>query len=138
MKANLRANQNICSVIVDDDHELIPLKLEYVGEMNGGILSLQIHQLYKNDQGDANSPDSKAVLALPKNRSHCITGIECFLNDQKIDIKIEEEKTAKEIAKEGKKQGRTTIRSDSTPDDQTLKIKLGSIKFGSEFKITNH
>ena len=132
-----KISKSFCSIVIDDQLvELTPLKMDYTGEMNGGILSLQIHQIYQNDKGDENSPDRKVVLVLPRTRTQCITGIECILNGETIPLKIEEEKKAEEIAKEGEKQGRTTFRSVSTPDEQFLNIHLGSLSYGSKCEIT--
>lgn len=102
-----------CSIAVDNElTELIPKKLDYTGEMNGGILTLQIHQLYRNDKKSTKSSNTDAVLVLPKAKTQCITDINCILNGRSIELKIEEEKRAEEIAKEGEEQGRTTKNND--------------------------
>lgn len=92
-------NQKICSFVVNDGQDLVPTKLNYNNQMNSGILSMQIHQyssesrynglyyqvnIYQNDQGNKDSPDSKAFLILPKNRVHCITSIEFLMIKKSI------------------------------------------------------
>lgn len=126
-----------CSLIIDDEMvNLSSSKLEYSGEMHDGLLTLKIHQLYINDIGPGNSPDRRAMLVLPKSRTYCISEIECVLNNEKVDIKIDEIKNAKEIEREARKEGRTTIKSEFSPDDKYFNITLGSLSYNSECDIT--
>ena len=91
--AEQKIRKSFCSIVVDNKLvDLSPIELNYTGEMNGSVLTLQIHQIYKNEVGDDHSPDREAVLVLPRARTQCITGIDCQLNGKKIDLKIEEEK----------------------------------------------
>ena len=132
-----KIGKSFCSIVVDNKAvDLSPLKLEYSGEIHEGLLSLKIHQLYKNDIGPENSPDRKAMLILPKSRTHCISGIDCVLNNEKIDIKIDEITNAEEIEKEAQKEKRTTIRSNFSPDDKYFNIFLGSLSYNSECDVT--
>lgn len=129
---------SFCSIIDDDNkyHDLDPLKIDYAGEMHSGILSLRIHHLYKSNVGKNESSKNKAVLLLPKSHTHCISKIDCLLNGERIDIKIEETEKAKEIEKEGETEGKTTVRSTISHDNRYLNIILGSLNFGSEIDVT--
>lgn len=124
------------AVYRDDDYfDIPPLKTEYWGEMNGGILSFNVHHIYKND---SDLSTENAVITLPKTYSQCISGIDCTLDGKKIEIKIEEKKRAEEIQKEGEMHGKTTILSKTLPKSDVLRINIGSLQCGSECNITIH
>lgn len=126
--------QSFCTLISDgNEKDLTPLQNEYKGQMNGGILSLEIHQSYKNETG---SQESKAVLCLPRSRNHCLTAIEYVLNGEKINLKLESKETAQEIVEEAEKEGRSTITARKSKNDQTFLVDLGLLPNNSICEIT--
>lgn len=132
-------SKSICHIISDSKEiEISPLKLDYFGEMNDSILSLRIHQKYKNTIKSKDSSSTKAYLILPNTLSQSITGIECMINGKKIDLKVEENNRAKEIEKLGELSGCMTIRSEISQDEQFVKIILGLLPYNSECDITLH
>lgn len=127
-------NQSFCSIFYKS--QLVPLDpvlIDYTGKLNGCILTLQIHQSYVNL---VSREDCQCHLLLPREKTQCITGVDCLLNGEKIELKIEEEKKAQEIANEGKQQGLTTILSTNIINQDYFNIKIGSLSYESILDIT--
>lgn len=110
--------------------------MDYYGEMNESVLSLNIHQKYKNTCGNKYSSDCKAVLVLPQTLTQSITGLECYLNGKKINLKVHEKKKAEKIAQQAEQNGCSTIRSVSSPDEQKTEIILGLLPYNAECDIS--
>lgn len=135
---NKQFRPSFCAIILNDNSkvDLMPLKIDYNGEMNESVLSLAIHQKYKNIYN--NYVANKAILALPQTLTQSITGIECSLNGNKIDLNIKEKQKAERIAQNAEQRGHSTIRSVTSRDEQTTEIILGLLPFNAECDIVIH
>lgn len=136
---NKQFRPSFCSIFTGQNKvDLMPIRVEYNGEMNESVLSLTIYQKYKNIYGGMNLPPSKASLVLPQSLTQSITGIECYMDRNKIELDIKEKQKAERIAQNAEQHGHSTIRSITSRDEQTTEIILGLLPFNSECDIILH
>ena len=85
--------KNCFSLFINDESsELIPQKIRYDGQMNNGMLALNIHTIYKNDKKSTNN---NATLKILKNTLQIIDNVEFKIDNKTVNIDsqiIEKEK----------------------------------------------
>ncbi|KAK8870636.1 von Willebrand factor A domain-containing protein 5A [Tritrichomonas musculus] len=74
--------KNVFSLLVNDEsHELIPEKIRYDGQMNNGVINMNILLSFKNDEEVAD-----AILFIRKNSLQIIDNVEFKIDDRAVNI----------------------------------------------------
>ena len=117
--------QNVFVLLINNE-ELSPSNINYEGEMNNGLLLLNIILNYINDK---DFPDNKAVLLLPLQNFQMLCKIKCLIDDKPIQLDIHE------ILEEQEKQINATGQNVISLGFQYFKINIGVLPKGSKCNL---